>query len=68
MPDGTVMYPRFTKNTQGEWELKNAAFWSSLIELQKTSHPDLDEHIQSADSNQGIIHNEGNVKIQSPHN
>jgi hypothetical protein len=37
LPNGDVIYPRCEKDTQGKWTLKNAAFWSSLIERQKTS-------------------------------
>jgi hypothetical protein len=37
LPNGDMIYPRCEKDTQGKWTLKNAAFWSSLIERQKTS-------------------------------
>ena len=36
--DGTVMYPMFTKNTQGEWNLKNPDYWAAMLQS-PTSKP-----------------------------
>ena len=38
MPDKTVMYPRFIKNTLGEWELKNPDYWAAMLQT-PTSRP-----------------------------
>jgi len=34
MPDGTAYYPQFERNTKGEWELPDKAYWQKMIALQ----------------------------------
>lgn len=34
MSDGSAYYPRFTKNTNGEWELPDVEYWQKMIALQ----------------------------------
>jgi hypothetical protein len=38
MPNGTVIYPRFTKNTQREWTLKNPDYWQTLLQTPISKH------------------------------
>lgn len=45
-PDGIAWYPRFVKNTQGEWELKDKSFLK-LLEHHIISGSPLPEKTQS---------------------
>ncbi len=39
MPNGTVMYPRLSKNTQGEWKLKNPDYWAAMLQTPTSKQP-----------------------------
>ncbi len=34
MPDGSAYYPRFKKDTNGNWYLLDAEYWQKMIALQ----------------------------------
>jgi len=34
MPDGSVYYPKYEKNTQGNWKVKDEEFWQKALRLQ----------------------------------
>jgi len=34
MPDGTAYYPKFLKDTEGNWYLPDKEYWQKMIALQ----------------------------------
>jgi hypothetical protein len=50
-PDGTIWYPRFVKDENGNWKLQDAEHWHQLIDLQESRRQS--EQGKLIDVNQG---------------